>query len=187
VTTTIRKLRYLINEALYRATAPERFKAPALDVEADNTLEAGRSATKRWFEENGIRGIDDMSVSLEPVVVTPSRESVLDEDDFQDVINSMTGKVLADLLFNVNHRNVEQFDVSTIKTTYLKHFEMYYGSPQKRDLLKTIARTALQTDLWPVNLKLCRLFGLGPPEENPRLEVGLEQALYQLSRDMGVD
>ena len=87
MTTTIRKLRRLISEALFRATAPERFRAPAIDVEADSTLEAGRVATKKWFEENGIRGIDDMSVSLEPMTGGEKGDrSLFLQDVLRDVV-----------------------------------------------------------------------------------------------------
>lgn len=65
-------LRRLIQEVLYQANAPKRHGLDPIEIDAKNTEIAGDEASKKWFDEKGIR-VDPMTVDLRPV--PPKKEA----------------------------------------------------------------------------------------------------------------
>lgn len=69
---SVRELKRLISkeldEARFRATPPKRLRdvVKPVDVEANNTREAGEKAADAWTKQ-GVKGIDPMSIDVQPV------------------------------------------------------------------------------------------------------------------------
>ena len=57
-------LRGLIQEILYTASAPKRFDLPEVEVDAENTREAGEKAAGEYYSMHGVRGLDPFSIDV---------------------------------------------------------------------------------------------------------------------------
>lgn len=73
---TVLKLKQLIRETLYQASAPKRFNLEPIEVEADNTEKAGEVASQRFYKEKNVR-VDPMTVDLKEVPPAASMKGKL--------------------------------------------------------------------------------------------------------------
>jgi len=67
----LKTLRNLLSEILYKASAPERLKLPDVEVEADNTRDAGMKASEMFRSSHGVAGLDPFSISVDQIEQGP--------------------------------------------------------------------------------------------------------------------
>lgn len=61
----VSQIRRMIADVLYRASAPARFGLPSIDIDADDTNDAGKKAASVYARQHGVRGIDPFTIDVE--------------------------------------------------------------------------------------------------------------------------